>query len=398
MTVYYGYVFVESRRPVDHTISTENSLKYVVLISALNEEKVIGATIAGMLAMGENVHIVAVDDGSDDRTADVIEDLACDRLHFLQRKLPNARKGKGQALNEWFPGIAAEHIIIGVTDADCLYKAGSLDQITRAFNSNPAYAGVQAAVTIAGAEQNLWLLLQDLEFMGFFALTQRARHWLGNVGMGGNGQFLRLSALMDLGERPWSQRLTEDFDISMNLVAKGHRLAFCPQACVVQQGLTNVRRLVRQRARWLQGHYQVWHRIPQLLKANIRLSTKLDSILSLVLIVSPLIVLADYSAGFLSWLGWIKPHSYVLNAIGAISPHLVPVYVVSLAFAIQGMMMVEYAYQRPGIVTWYTAPGLAVVSAVYASCLWVLATFMAFGRALRRNSSWDKTERETLSA
>ncbi|MGH2968452.1 MAG: hypothetical protein ACRDK0_05240 [Solirubrobacteraceae bacterium] len=50
--------------------------------------------------------------------------------------------------------------------------------------------------------------------MGFSRLVQAGRDPLGSVGLGGNGQFVRLSALQDMGDSPWSRCLTEDLDTS----------------------------------------------------------------------------------------------------------------------------------------------------------------------------------------
>ena len=63
--------------------------------------------------------------------------------------------------------------------------------------------------------------LQDVEFSVYGYLFQAGRdHW-GTAGMGGNGQFNRLSALDDIAdeEGPWRDRLTEDQDLGLRLIA-----------------------------------------------------------------------------------------------------------------------------------------------------------------------------------
>jgi len=94
------------------------------------------------------------------------------------------------------------------------------------------------------------------EFIGFSFLVQAARDRIGSVGLGGNGQFNRLSALRSLGRPPWTDCLTEDLDIGLALVGQGWRIRFWRGAFVAQQGLRSPRLLLRQRTRWVQGNYQ----------------------------------------------------------------------------------------------------------------------------------------------
>ena len=86
--------------------------------------------------------------------------------------------------------------------------------------------------------------------------------------MGGNGQFTRLSALDEAGTRPWSDSLTEDLDLGITLSALGWRSTSTPWAYVSQQGVASVRRLLRQRTRWYQGHMTATRRLPELARAR----------------------------------------------------------------------------------------------------------------------------------
>ena len=66
-----------------------------------------------------------IDDGSDDRTPEILAAFDHPDLHVLRRDLPNARKGKAQALNAAYhriggllPGVDRERVIVVVVDAD----------------------------------------------------------------------------------------------------------------------------------------------------------------------------------------------------------------------------------------------------------------------------------------
>src|SRR5512139_1137023 len=75
---------------------------YVFLLACLNEEKVIAASLARIAELRvEHCLALVIDDASDDRTAEVVRSAAgaSPRVHLYRRSLPDARRGKGAALN-----------------------------------------------------------------------------------------------------------------------------------------------------------------------------------------------------------------------------------------------------------------------------------------------------------
>ena len=77
---------------------------------------------------------------------------------------------------------------------------------------------------------------------------------------------MRLSALVSLGDSPWSKSLTEDLDLGVRLLSLGWRNEFCHTAAVHQQGVTELGRLIRQRSRWFQGHLMSIRLVPKVLR------------------------------------------------------------------------------------------------------------------------------------
>jgi 1,2-diacylglycerol 3-beta-glucosyltransferase len=232
------------------------------LIPCLNEELVIGDTVRSLLADSRGL-VVVVDDGSDDRTAELAAAAGGDRAMVVRRELPDARRGKGPALNVGFAevlhdagvrGIPASRITVCVMDADGRLSEGALDVVLPLFE-DPRVGGVQLPVRIRN-RTSLLTVMQDLEFWGVCAVAQLGRMACGTVSLGGNGQFTRLAALLEMGPAPWQAQLTEDLDLSLALAAKGWRLTSAPDAHVSQQGVTSLRALVNQRTRWYQGHMQ----------------------------------------------------------------------------------------------------------------------------------------------
>ncbi|HEX3425198.1 MAG TPA: glycosyltransferase [Acidimicrobiales bacterium] len=231
------------------------------LIPCLNEEGVIGTTLSRLLA-NEEARVVVIDDNSDDRTADVVRSVGGDRTLLITRRFPNARKGKGPALNAGLPavradaaarGLDADQVLVAVMDADGYLSEGALAHVLPLFD-DPTVGGAQLGVRISNREVNLLTTMQDFEFWGLAATAQLGRARLGTVSLGGNGQFTRLSALESLSGAPWSSALTEDLDLALRLLRRGWRLTTTAQAAVYQEGVTTVKSLIRQRTRWYQGH------------------------------------------------------------------------------------------------------------------------------------------------
>jgi len=107
-------------------------------------------------------------------------------------------------------------------------------EVTKLFGHEDIGAA-QTGVRIIN-RHSIMVRLQDIEFFSYARIFQQGRNHLGSVGLGGNGQFTRLSALMSLGATPWTECLTEDLDLGLQLVIKGWRLAFTDKAFVHQQG------------------------------------------------------------------------------------------------------------------------------------------------------------------
>jgi hypothetical protein len=109
---------------------------------------------------------------------------------------------------------------------------------------------------------------------------QLLRRHLGSVGMGGNGQFTRLSTLDVIAERhgsPWHGALLEDFELGLHVLMTGSRTEYCHDTWVGQEGLPSLKALVRQRSRWAQGSMQCFrYLLPVLASPNVTLGAALE--------------------------------------------------------------------------------------------------------------------------
>ncbi|MDR1076179.1 MAG: glycosyltransferase family 2 protein [Xanthomonadaceae bacterium] len=108
-----------------------------VVIPALNEALRIREVVEAALAYG--AHIIVIDDGSDDDTAEVIADLPVTVLRHGQRR------GKGAALRTGFAEAGRRGLRGVVTmDGDGQHAAADIPRLLRAANSYPAHIVIGA--------------------------------------------------------------------------------------------------------------------------------------------------------------------------------------------------------------------------------------------------------------
>ncbi|MFE3830619.1 glycosyltransferase family 2 protein [Streptomyces sp. NPDC059092] len=272
---YNFALFLLSRRQVPYRPDSGEQRFYVFLLACLNEEMVLAESLARITALpAGNCVALVIDDGSDDRTPEIARSADPERVWLHQRRLPNARLGKGAALNDGVRLLRASgllgdrdpgDVIVCVVDADGRLDQHVIDAVDPFFN-DPMTGATQIGVRMYNRREGLLARLQDMEFVVYGDIFQSARRFIGSVGMGGNGQFMRLSALDSLGENPWSDSLTEDLDLGVRLIARGWTNQHCTTAAVSQQAVLNLRRLIRQRSRWFQGHLQSANLVPLILR------------------------------------------------------------------------------------------------------------------------------------
>lgn len=404
-TSYTVALFIVSRRRRTPRLAAPRDLYFVFMVPCLNEEVVIGRTIERLLQIpGKNFSIVVIDDGSQDDTANVVRSYSSERVLLFQRIAPEARQGKGRALNACFryirdSGVLGhrrhEDVITCILDADGRVEENVLHEVGPYFR-DPKMGAVQIGVRMYNVS-SLLTRVQDFEFVTFTEIFQRARMRFGSVGLGGNGQFTRLAALRVLGDSPWTDCLTEDLDLGVRLAALGWTNNFCPTTYVSQQAVTGIRRLIRQRSRWFQGHLQCWKRIPLVIRSpHLSARASADFVYHLS---SPALILI-FTAPMLIFFAMlitvtISSPDVMFDRLTANGGRLL-IFWYLLSFGLAPFYGFTY-WLREKDISFVGAVGVAHAFNLY-SYLWFAAGWMAVWRILTKKRGWAKTTRSAEPA
>jgi cellulose synthase/poly-beta-1,6-N-acetylglucosamine synthase-like glycosyltransferase len=220
-----------------------------VIVPAYNEAANIAATI-GSLRRSDypEFEIVVVDDGSTDRTAEIVARLAGPDLRLIRQR--NA--GKPAALNT---GIAAaRYDLLVLVDGDTIFEPQALGRLIQPL-ADPAVGAVAGNTKVANRSGFLgrW---QHLEYVIGFNLDRRMfdlARCMPTV-PGAIGAFHR-EVLTDVGGVS-SQTLAEDTDLTMAIAQAGWRVVYQPDAIAHTEAPDSLKQLWRQRYRWCYGTLQ----------------------------------------------------------------------------------------------------------------------------------------------
>ena len=225
-----------------------------VLIPCFNEGDNAEETIRHALALQyPDFEVIAINDGSSDNTADVLNRLAgqYDKLKVVHLA---RNQGKAMALQAGSLLARAEYLI-GI-DGDALLDPHAAHWMVRHFVKDPTLAAVTGNPRIR-TRTTLLGKIQVGEFSSIVGMIKRAQRSFGRLfTVSGVITAFRKSAVHDVGY--WSaDMLTEDIDITWKLQRAGWDIQFEPNALVWILMPETLLGLWKQRLRWAMGGAQV---------------------------------------------------------------------------------------------------------------------------------------------
>lgn len=225
-----------------------------LVVPCYNEGDNVRDTIVALLAqVYPNFEIIAVNDGSDDDTGAILDELAT--LHPQLRVLHFARN-QGKAMGLRMAALASPHEFLVCIDGDSLLEPHATTWIMSHFLQGPRVGAVTGNPRIR-TRSTLLGKVQVGEFSAIIGMIKRAQRVYGRIfTVSGVVSGFRKKALYQVGF--WGlDKVTEDIDISWKFQLNYWDVRFEPNAlCWILMPET-LRGLWKQRLRWAQGGYEV---------------------------------------------------------------------------------------------------------------------------------------------
>lgn len=266
-----------------------------VVIPAHNEEEHIAATIESVRRIDwPEVRIIVVDDGSTDRTPDILR-LYGPSVTVISKEV---NEGKARALNDAISSSTGSLILI--VDADCIVPEETVNLMARHFVKSDDIGAVTSNPRVTETS-TLIEKLQAIEFCATVSAARRGQAVWGRIlTMSGICTLLRREALDDVGLFDESQP-TEDIELTWRMNLAGWRVTYEPEAVVGMDVPTNLKALIAQRRRWARGLAMVLRKHwSQAVRSPRQLPIVAESVLSilwshLILVVTIVLIIARIS-------------------------------------------------------------------------------------------------------
>ncbi|TDO22416.1 glycosyltransferase [Pedobacter duraquae] len=225
--------------------------KVSVIIPAYNEEITAIQTIESLLKTTyPNVEFIFVDDGSKDKTFQIVHDKFGDHPKVRVFTKPNG--GKASALNFGITKANADFVIC--IDADTLLAENAITEMMRYFYAEDI-AAVAGTVKVGNAN-NIITKWQSIEYITAQNMDRRAFDMLNTITVvpGAIGAF-RKAVITEVGAFT-TDTLAEDCDLTMRILRAGYVVKNSDSAMAYTEAPETVDMLLKQRLRWSFGVMQ----------------------------------------------------------------------------------------------------------------------------------------------
>ena len=229
-------------------------------IATYNEKRVVGRLLEACSKLNySNYEVILVDDSTDD-SMEVLEPWTrVPRFKIIHR---NTRDGfKGGALTYALKAMDPRTDYVAIFDADAVPFPDVLNDLLYHFYTNggqppraiPEIGAVQSYQWHVLNKSESWLTAAvRTEYAGSYMIERPFQQVLGSMKMiAGTAYMIRAHLLRELG---WGRSLTEDWELTLRLYARGYKVVYTPYAETPAECVATFGRLARQRMRWAEGH------------------------------------------------------------------------------------------------------------------------------------------------
>ncbi|WP_281950496.1 poly-beta-1,6-N-acetyl-D-glucosamine synthase [Nitrosophilus kaiyonis] len=225
-----------------------------ILVPCYNEEKHIKETIEYLLETNyPNFEIIAVNDGSKDKTGEILKDLE-EKYSELRVIEFETNQGKAMGLNCAAMVSKGEYLVC--IDGDTILDPDAIHWMIHHFLTGPRVGAVTGNPRIRN-RSTLLGKIQIGEFSAIVGMIKRAQRIYGRIfTVSGVIAAFRKTAIHQVGY--WhTDMVTEDIDISWRLELNHWDIRFEPNALCWMLVPETIKGLWKQRLRWAQGGAEV---------------------------------------------------------------------------------------------------------------------------------------------
>jgi glycosyltransferase involved in cell wall biosynthesis len=230
-------------------------------VAAYNEKRVIERLLTCLQRLDYPEYEVVVVDDSTDESVEILKRWRRRRRFKIAHR--TSRLGfKGGALREALKVMdpRAEYVVI--FDADSMPFPDSIERFLPYFYQSNGEGEVKRREDVAAVQSYQWHVLNKseswlteavrAEYAGSYMVERPFQDAIGSLKMiAGTAYMVRADILRDVG---WGTSLTEDWELTLKLYARGYKVAYTPWAETPAECVSTFTRLARQRMRWAEGH------------------------------------------------------------------------------------------------------------------------------------------------
>jgi len=335
----------ESKGPVGLTpnlehVTLERYPKISVHIPLYNEKTVVERILNAVTSFEysgwpSGGYEVIVADDSTDNTTSIIENYLRSQNSHLARGKIKTQYGEGWTLTEAEirEGVVIKHLhrtsrsgfkggalrealkhtdpkveFITIFDADFVPYPNTLELFLKYFKVQNSMSEDYSQSKVAAVQGYQWHVLNKSEnwitrgvrseYAGSYVIERSgAEIYTGLKQISGSVYMIRRDVLEEIG---WETSITEDFQLTLKLYEKGYKVVYTPYIQAPAECVSTLKRLIRQRMRWAEGHSNNIKRMftKLIFNPSLTISEKLE-----FLYLSPYYLQAFFFLiGTLSWL------------------------------------------------------------------------------------------------
>ena len=249
----FAYIeFKRSKKIGPSQFSTATPLVSII-VPAYNEEVNVISSLENLLKSDyPNFEIVFVDDGSKDKTYQLVKEAFENHPKVMVNTKPNG--GKSSALNYGIDKARGDYFVC--IDADTQLQYDAISQLMKYFINDKV--GAVAGNVKVGNANNIITKWQSIEYITSQNFDRRAFDYFNCITVipGAIGVFKR-EAMLEAGKFD-VDTLAEDCDLTIRILRKGYVVKNCTEAIAMTEAPESVKQFMKQRFRWTFGIMQTF--------------------------------------------------------------------------------------------------------------------------------------------